>query len=260
MKIGYHLSMSKGLKVTADEAKLHKLGAVQIFPGSPRSYFPSNHTNENIQAMKHLNIPKFVHINYYVNLASDKAVLPKSLAENLNFCDAIGSSGLVIHMGSNKDREEGIKNTLYNLKRAYQKTNAKTRILIESTAEGGNRLNLNDIIEFIDNNPELNLGMCFDTCHAYSAGYSSKDIVNLIGEHHKIIGLVHLNNPNPEVEIGKHLDRHNISLFDKDGKFSKIEIENMMSISNLHKIPMILETGDYMENDVIFINENYQNF
>ena len=251
MKLGYHLSISKGLKVVAEEAKLQKLGAIQIFPGSPRSYFPSSHTNENVQAMRHLNIPIYVHINYYVNLASDKPVLPKSLADNLNFCDAIGSSGLVVHMGSNKNREEGLKNTLYNLKRAYQKTKAKTKILIESTAEGGNRLDLNDIIEFIDNNPELNLGMCFDTAHSYAAGY---DVLDIIEKYHKYIDLVHLNNPNPEVEFGNHLDRHNISLFDESGKFDNREIDNIVNMIKLYDIPCITETGDN-EGDFLKLNE-----
>jgi len=253
MKIGYHLSISKGLKIAAEQAKIEKLGSIQIFPGSPRSYFPSNHTNENVQAMKELRIPIFVHINYYVNLASDKPVLPKSLADNLNFCDAIEASGLVIHMGSNKDKEEGIKNTLYNLKRAYQKTNAKTKILIESTAEGGNRLNLNDIIEFIDNNPELNLGMCFDTAHSYAAGY---DVLEIIEKYHKYIDLVHLNNPSPEVEFGKHLDRHNISLFDETGKFNNREVDNIVNMIKLYDIPMVLETGD-MYNDKVLCEKYY---
>jgi len=253
MKLGYHLSISKGLKVVAEQAISEKLGAIQIFPGSPRSYFPSSHTNENIQALKHLNIPKYVHINYYVNPASDKAVLPKSLADNLNFCDSINASGLIIHMGSNKNREEGIKNTLYNFKRAYQKTNAKTKILIESTAEGGNRLSLNDIIEFVDNYPELNLGMCFDTAHSYAAGY---DVLEIIEKYHKYIDLIHLNNPSPEVEFGKHLDRHNISLFDESGKFDNREIDNIVNMIKLHDIPMILETGD-MSNDTILCKKNY---
>ena len=253
MKIGYHISISGGLQNVVNEAKKQKLSAIQIFPGNPRSYFPSSHTNENIQTMKSLNIPVFVHINYFVNLASDKPVLPKSLADNLNFCDAIKASGLIIHMGSNKDKEQGLKNTLYNIKRAYQKTGAKTKILIESTAEGGNRLNFDDIINFIDDNSELNLGLCFDTAHSYAAGY---DVLEKIEKYHKYMDLIHLNNPNPEVEFGGHLDRHNISLFDESGKFSNNDIENIVTLAKLYEIPMILETGD-MSNDVILCEKYY---
>lgn len=253
MNIGYHVSISGGLMNVTNQVTLEKLSTIQIFPGNPRNYFPSNHTNENIQSIKKLKIPIFVHINYFVNLASDKPVLPKSLSENLNFCDAINASGLIIHMGSNKNKEEGIKNTLYNLKRGYQKTGSKTKILIENTAEGGNRLKFNDIIEFLDDYKYLNLGMCFDTAHSYAAGY---DVIKMIEKYHKYIDLIHLNNPNPEVEFGKHLDRHNISLFDKNGKFNRIYIDKIVNLAELYNIPIILETGK-MSNDVILCEKYY---
>lgn len=258
MKIGYHISISGGLVKTAQSIKQQKMSAVQIFAGSPRTYFPSKFTQNDFEAFQNLNIPKFVHINYLVNPASDKPVLPKAIAENLQFCDQIGADGLIIHMGSNKDKEGGMELTRHNFLRAYEKTGSKTKILIETTAEGGDRLKFDLILKFLEENKDLNISMCLDTCHMYAAGYTSSDIINIIEEHHDKIGLIHLNNPSPNVELGKHKDQHDVSLFDPNGKFSKIEIENIINISMLYDNPLILETGD-MVNDLIAINEKYLN-
>ena len=115
MRIGYHISIKDGLTKTAKEIKDKKLSTVQIFPGSPKSYFPGEkHTQSDFDAMK--NIPKFVHINYFVNPAGENPVIPKSIAENMIFCDKIGADGLVIHMGSHKNIDHGMIATEFNIK------------------------------------------------------------------------------------------------------------------------------------------------
>ena len=263
MRIGYHASISNGLKKTAQLIKEQKLTAVQIFPGSPRSYFPgTKHTLEDFMAMKSLNIPKFVHINYFVNLCGDKEVIQESIAQNMLFYDRINADGLVIHMGSEKDIGKGVYNTVFNIKESYRKYRELTdeeprvKILIETTAEGGNRLKLDKILELKEIMPQINL--CVDTAHLFAAGYSSNDVVDIIKTHHDKIDLIHLNNPSPNVEFGKHKDQHDIPLFDESGKFSKREIENIMTMCALKNIAMVMETGS-MQTDLEFILENYQN-
>lgn len=262
MKIGYHISISGGFIKTAKNIIEEKMTAVQIFPGSPKSYFPgTKYTIEDYEALKKLNIPKFVHINYLINLADNKPVIPKSLEENLKFCDKINADGLIIHMGSNKSVELGMQITYNNINESYirfEKSEGKkpnTKILIETTAEGGNRLKFDKIVEFIDlYNNEYNLGMCFDTAHVYAAGYN---VIEYIEKYKKYINVIHLNNPSPNVEFGKHKDQHDVSLFDKNAKFTNIEIENIISLCKLYDIPMILETGD-MKNDLLLC-EKYKN-
>jgi deoxyribonuclease-4 len=257
MKIGYHISISKGLSEAAKNVIKEKMTAVQIFPGSPRTYFPGKVSD--FESFKTLNVPKFVHINYLVNLADSKPVIFKSIAENLKFSEQVESCGLVIHMGSNPNKEQGMKNTVDNINNAIEILGYKptTKILIETTSEGGNRLKWNDILELKKLMP--NIGVCVDTCHLYSAGYSHNQIIEIIEKYNDVIDLIHLNNPSPNVEMGNHKDQHDISLFDVKGKFSNIEIENFISVCNLYKIPMILETGQ-LKNDFDLIKEKYQNF
>ncbi|NPV13106.1 MAG: TIM barrel protein [Ignavibacteria bacterium] len=261
MKIGYHISISGGLVKTASNIVNKKMTAVQIFPGSPKSYFPgTKYTEADFNAMKKLNIPVFVHSNYFINLADDKPVIPKSIEENLKFCDKIGASGLVIHMGSNKSIVNGMALTQMNIYNAYQRFEKSvggrpnTRMLIETTTEGGNRLKFDKIIEFIDKyENDYLIGMCFDTAHMYAAGY---DVIKYIEKYKSYINLVHLNNPSSNVEFGKHKDQHDVSLFDETAKFTKTEIENIINLCKLYNIPMIMETGD-MENDLL-ICEKYK--
>jgi len=249
LKLGYHISIKDGLTKTAKEIKDKKLSAVQIFPGSPKSYFPGEkHTNEDFNAMKNLNIPKFVHINYFVNPAGDNAVIPKSIAENMIFCDKIGADGLVIHMGSHKKIDEGMVATVYNIKESINKfveltgNKPNVKILIETTSEGGNRLKIDKILEFVEKYGKMyNVGITYDTAHMYAAGY---DVVKQIEELHDVIDLVHLNNPSPIVEFGKHKDQHDIPLFSEEGKLTNIQIENVINLCKLYDIPMVMENLD----------------
>lgn len=251
IKLGYHISIGDGLTKTAKNILNEKLTAVQIFPGSPKNYFPgTKYTTNDFNAMKNLNIPKFVHINYFVNLANDIPVIPKSISENMIFCDKIGATGLVVHMGSNKNKKEGMLLTMSNINDAIQKykettgTSPSVKILIETTAEGGNRLKFDDILEILENAPYI--GMTYDTAHMYAAGYN---VIEHIEKYHSLIDLVHLNNPSPNVVFGKHKDQHDVSLFDTTAKFTAIEMENIITLCKLYDIPMIMENDN--DEDVV---------
>lgn len=259
MKIGYHVSISGGLKDTVKRIKEQKMTAVQIFPGSPKSYFPgTKHTEDDFLTMTNLNIPKFVHINYFVNLCGDKEVIQKSVAENMIFCDKINADGLVIHMGSDKNIKNGMAQTIENIRVANEKymvlsggKEPRVKILIETTSEGGNRLKLDKIFELKKLLPKI--GIVYDTAHMYAAGYN---VVEQIEQYHNIIDLVHLNNPSPNVEFGKHKDQHDISLFSTEGKLTSVEIDNIVELCKLYEIPCITETGDN-EGDFNLITEKY---
>jgi len=266
LKLGYHISIKDGLTKTAKEIKDKKLSAVQIFPGSPKSYFPGEkHTQSDFDAMKNLNIPKFVHINYFVNPAGENPVIPKSIAENMVFCDKIGADGLVIHMGSHKNIEHGMIATEFNIKESIDKfieltgNKPNVKILLETTAEGGNRIKFDKMLEFVDKFKDIfNVYLVTDSAHLYAAGYTSEQIVEIVEKHHNVIKLMHLNNPAPIVEFGKHKDQHDVELYSESGKFSEREIDNIITMCNLYDIPMVMENNDD-ENTHKLICEKYEN-
>ena len=80
MKIGYHISISEGLVKTAKNIIKEKMTAVQIFPGSPKSYFPgTKYTSVDFKAMMYFTITKIVHSNYLINISDDKSVIQNSI-------------------------------------------------------------------------------------------------------------------------------------------------------------------------------------
>jgi len=241
MRIGYHTSISEGLKKTAKYIKDTGMSATQIFAGSPRTYYVSKNQSER-HYIKELNCYKVVHINYLVNPAKSRPAIPKSIIDNIRFCRDIDADGIVIHWGSNENLKEALHYSYENFLAVRNKIGLETKILIETTAEGGNKLKFNTLIDFYDKyKDELNLGLCFDTAHLYAAGYN---VFKLIEKHGKNIDVMHLNNPSPDVVFGKHLDRHNMSLFDEAGKFTREEIYELMRLGTKYDIPMILETGE----------------
>ncbi len=96
------------------------------------------------------------------------------------------------------------------------------------------------------------VGLCFDTAHAYLAGYdiaTKRGFKELLDEIDKLVGidlikLIHLNDA--KGQLGSHHDRH-----DHIGKGS-IGLEGMKAVINhprLRNIPFILETPKKTEGD-----------
>ena len=110
---------------------------------------------------------------------------------------------------------------------------------------GGKFEELKSIIDKVDD--KARIGVCFDTCHAFAAGY---DITNTEALNHtmetfeKVIGLeylkaVHLNDS--KGGCGCHLDRHeNIG----HGKIGPKGFKALMNDNRFNNIPMILETPE----------------
>jgi deoxyribonuclease-4 len=80
-------------------------------------------------------------------------------------------------------------------------------LLLENTAGGGEKLgsSLSDLAELIEGTP---LGVCFDTCHAFAAGYA---LDSAIAELKRRVGLeqvpvIHLNDS--AETFGSEKDRH----------------------------------------------------
>lgn len=249
MILGYHVSISKNIDFY-DLCKKENLGSLQLFSGSPRSYFPSNWTEDRINKLKDLNISKFVHINYFVNIANNAPIVFKSIVKNLEFCKSICATGLILHMGSHASREEGMNNMINNLSGAY-KIDSIPYIILETTAGGGNKFaSIEDMLILSEKSHKIKL--CFDTAHMYANGIDKNTIIGLIKKCKDNLSVVHLNNPNKEVIFGNHLDRHNVPLL--DGVFSKDDIFDIVEILDTLKIPTILETGD-MVNDLHIIQK-----
>jgi deoxyribonuclease-4 len=128
--------------------------------------------------------PVVIHANYLINLAAaDEGIREKSVAsfrEEVERGIVLGADYLVVHPGSARGACEvdGIRTCAESLRAACDGLDlSRFRVLLENTAGQGACIghrfeHLRDIIGAC---PELNLGVCFDTAHAFTAGYDIRD-------------------------------------------------------------------------------------
>jgi len=168
--------------------------------------------------------PIVVHANYLIDLGSNESETAQRSIEgivlDLERSAALGVPWVVLHPGFHlgDGEEAGLRRVADAARRALDLTDGlDAGILLENTAGQGTCLghsfeHLAWLIDAIDV-PER-LGVCFDTCHAFAAGYDLRTRHawrKTMREFDRIVGLeriqaFHLNDA--KGELGSHADRH----------------------------------------------------
>ncbi len=259
-KIGAHCK--GGLKGAVEQALAIGAQSMQIFIGSPqtwRSPTPAIDELENFKrdVKKHKLGPVFVHGNYLVNLASSsrenlqKSVL--NLHTALRLSDMAGAEGLIFHPGSvgQDSFSDGMVRFLAALSVVLKDYNGNCRLLMEVCAGQGKTIgdkfsDLSSILE--DMNFDERLGVCWDTCHLFNAGYDVSTEAGLektIDEFEKLIGFkwlaaVHANDS--KTPFASRKDRHeNIGC----GYIGEEAFARMLHQKELRHLPWILEVPGF---------------
>lgn len=188
-RIGFHAPIAGGLHNALVKAREMNADAVQIFSRNPRGWMARPLEAETIERFHTARIetkiaPVAIHCNYLVNLAAaDDTVRAKSVAsfrEEVERGIVLKADYLVVHPGSAKGacEADAVRTCAESLKTACANLDLDgLRILIENTAGQGDCIgyrfeHLRDIAARC---PELNLGGCFDTAHAFASGYDLRD-------------------------------------------------------------------------------------
>ena len=263
MKLGRHLSISKGIDKAVEYAPEINANSLQIFTKSPRSWknktISESEINNTKNNLKKYNIKGFVvHSSYLVNLATPKKDLyNKSIKELINDfkqANLLGADYFVFHPGNyvSSTKDEGIKRIIKGINKILSEVKSpKTKLLIENTAGAGTEIGstIKEIAKILNGINDLkHIGICLDLCHLFAAGYninSKKGIDDLIEEVNNVIGLeklnlIHLNDSKFEINTNK--DRH-----EHIGQ-GKIGIENFKYIvnhKNLKNKLFIIETPPF---------------
>ena len=257
MLLGVHCSIRGGLHNAFHEAESLGIDTFQIFTKNQRQWkektidaeeksaFLNSHKISNVKVV-------FSHASYLINLASNDGTLwersTKALISEVQRCHDLGLEFTILHPGSAKEHDEqkGIKKSIKALKTTLHATkNSTVKILLENTAGQGSCIGyrFEHLKQIIDGVNSSRVGVCFDTCHAFAAGY---DIRSKIGfeatmeELDKIVGLqnlhaIHLNDS--KRELGSNLDRH-----EHIGK-GTLGLEPFRQIMNrFTHIPKVIET------------------
>lgn len=261
LKIGCHLSSSKGYLAMGKEAVKIGANTFQFFTRNPRGGAAKPLDEKDMEAFcayaKEQEIFTILaHAPYTLNACAAKDDLREFafqvMQDDFHRLSHIPGSMYNFHPGSHvkQGADVGIELIADHLNRVLE-YNVNTTVLLETMAGKGSEVGRNfeelqAIIEKTEKKEQL--GVCLDTCHVYDGGY---DIVgNLDGvlqEFDEIIGLdrlkaVHLNDSkNP---FASHKDRH-----EKIGEGS-IGLEAMERIINhpkLRELPFYLETPNELE-------------
>ncbi|HEY6119787.1 MAG TPA: deoxyribonuclease IV [Pyrinomonadaceae bacterium] len=187
--IGFHAPIKGGLHNSLLIAKETGCTTVQLFSRNPRGWMAKPLTRADITLFKKVRretglSPVVIHCNYLVNLcASDTALLEKSRAsfrEELERAIVLGVDYLVVHPGSARGACEADSILLCadSLKIACKGLRlGQLQILLENTAGQGECIGhrFEHLRAIMDACPRLKLGVCFDTAHAFTAGYDIRE-------------------------------------------------------------------------------------
>lgn len=267
MRLGVQVSTEGKIYKALERA--HNLGCntMQIFSRNPQRWRddflePQDIEEFNRRQEKFKIRPLFIHIPYLINLASPNPRLYEAsieaYIEDILEAHTLKADYIVTHMGSHKETSEeaGIKRLIAALNIIMDETKSvKVGILLENTAGSGSWLGYKfshqkKIIQGLERKERI--GLCFDTAHAYLAGYNiatKEGLQATLDEIDKLVGiglikLIHLNDA--KGKLGSKHDRH-----DHIGKGS-IGLEGMKRIINypkLRDLPFILETPKSSQDD-----------
>jgi deoxyribonuclease-4 len=260
MRLGAHVSTAGKLSESITRGEAIGCEAIQIFTSNPKGWDFKVRSQEEIQEFIDKKTSSNIsgvygHLIYLANLASNNPYIRtnsmNSLISGLVLAQKANFDGVVVHIGSHGGRgvEEGIKDVASLIKSVLDTAGEQVPILLETDSGAGNHLGarfseIGNIIKEVGSN---NLGVCFDTCHSFAAGYdirTSKGIEKTLTEFDKEIGLerlklLHLNDS--KGELCSKVDRH-----EEIGK-GNIGLEAFSIIVNhtaLKELSGIVETPD----------------
>ena len=260
MYLGAHMSIAGGVFNAFAAGEEFGCDTIQIFVKSSNQWKAKPLSDEEIEKyraeQKRTEItPVVAHDSYLINLGSpDAALLQKSRDAYLiemERCEKLKIPYLVTHPGShmNAGEEAGIAKIAESINWLFERTeDYKVKITLETTAGQGTNLGhkFEQIAAMIEKSRQPDrLAVCFDTCHAFAAGY---DIASRGGydrtwaDFDRIIGLkklavIHLNDS--KKGQGSRVDRH---AHIGEGELGRKPFEFIMQDERFARIPKILET------------------
>jgi deoxyribonuclease IV len=188
-RIGLHTGIAGGLHNALLKAQSLGADTVQIFSRNPRGWQARPLLPAEVEQFKRVReetgvTPVVIHANYLINLAAaDAGIREKSIAsfrEEIERGLTLGADYLVLHPGSARGacEEDAIRTCAESLKAACDGLELDSfRILLENTAGQGECIGhrFEHLRQIAEQCPDLNLGVCLDTAHAFTAGYDIRD-------------------------------------------------------------------------------------
>jgi len=259
MILGVHSSIAGGLTKALEHTCMLGCNTVQIFHRNPRALRGRGVAPDDAEAFRKKKEaygidPVVVHGVYTQNLASSSGrfyrLSIKEFIADMKEAGALGARYIVTHLGSFKDSnyKEGMGKVIAALNDILKHGPDDVTVLLENIS-GARNLIGGEFYQFAYILERLkhpgNVGLCFDTCHAWCYGYdvrTQSGLDKVISQVDALVGIdrlkvVHLNDTGEA--FGSKKDRHcNIG----EGELGKEGIANIINHPLLRDLPFILET------------------
>jgi deoxyribonuclease IV len=206
--VGAHVSPDRPL------AEAEALGAdcVQVFLSDPQGWKKPDE-RADAEELKRSSVPLYVHAPYLINVCSPRNNVRygsrKILQQTCDAAAAAGAAAVVVHPGH---AEDGIDAGIGRWGRTLEMLTSEVPLYIENTAGGDNAVarrfdalaRLWDVITA--HHGDVEIGFCFDTCHAHAAGEELGDAIERVLAIVGRIDLLHANDSRDPPGTGA--DRH----------------------------------------------------
>lgn len=227
IKIGGHLRSGEGLKHVPLEARALGYGLVQIMLSDELAWNPMRIGDADAAEYRKMmyGITTYVHLPFIINpCAEEDNKRNYSRVVFRKFASAASSLGvktLVLHAGFKKEQTD--MQALQIAKKFFVgllKDDMDIEILLEvdSGSKNGSRAgSLEFCCTLIRELRMPELGLCLDTAHLFARGvdlWDERERDNALVVCGRHLRLIHLNVPDPNVELGGNLDRHNTAFAD----------------------------------------------
>ena len=206
--VGAHLSPRKPL----ESAESVGADCVQIFLSDPQGWEkpPKRRDADQLLASK---LPIYVHAPYLINVCSPRNNVRYGSRKILQqTCDAaadVGATAVIVHAGY---AEDGIAEGVGRWPRTLEMLESEVPVYIENTAGGENAVARRfDALALLweavaKAKTSVEVGFCFDTCHAWAAGEELPDADERVRAIVGTIDLLHANDSRDPAGTGA--DRH----------------------------------------------------
>jgi deoxyribonuclease IV len=263
LKLGCHISISKGFAAAVESANRLGCDSFQFFTKNPRAF--KGKAADLVEADKgRLLMAKYglvavAHAPYITNLSTPDPELREisiaSLKMDLENAEAYGAVGTVCHMGKHvgEGEEAGMRRMVETLDELLEQYKGSCLLLLENTAGQGTELGttVDQCMEVRNRlkQPER-VAFCFDTCHGFAAGAYRPDQWEAFVAHARSIGYwdllkaIHFNDS--KFDFGSRKDRH-ASL--GQGFLGAAGVATLLQSGAFGDLPVVLETPVETEDD-----------
>ena len=262
--IGAHLSTRGGLHTVFDRAAAIDASAIALFAKNGNQWKGKELTEADCAQFASIRTvrPMLTHASYLINLATTNAEFHRksiaAMADELDRAERLGIHAVVLHPGAHMGA--GGDAAIDQIARSLDQVHAlipdhRVVTLLETSAGQGSCVGcsfeeLGRMIALVDD--KRRVGVCFDTCHVFAAGYELRtrdayertmdDLIRHVGLEN--VGAFHLNDS--KKGLGSRVDRHQHI---GEGELGLEPFRFLLNDARFARIPKVLETPKTVETE-----------